>query len=75
MKIKYLIPAIIAVLIGINSCDKDFEEINTNPVSAISMDPEYVFSNAQRNSVLTGYHYEGEIVQQINTPYGGVLEG
>lgn len=75
MKIKYLFPAIIAVLTGMNSCDKDFEEINTNPVSAITMDPEYIFSNAQRNSVQTGLHYEGEIVQQINVPYGGVLEG
>ena len=53
---------------------KDFEEINTNPVSTISWVLN-MSSNAQRNSVLTGYHYEGEIVQQINTPYGGVLEG
>src|SRR5690606_9878494 len=55
------------------SCDKDFEEINTNPSLANDLNPEYLFSNAQRLSAAPSYHYEGEIVQHINTPYGGQL--
>jgi len=65
---------IIALLVSVNiSCDKDFEKINTNPSLANELNPEYLFSNAQRLSAAPSYHYEGEIVQHINTPYGGVL--
>ena len=65
---------IIALLVSANiSCDKDFEEINTNPSLANDLNPEYLFSNAQRLSAAPSYHYEGEIVQHINTPYGGQL--
>lgn len=55
------------------SCDKDFEEINTNPALANDLNPEYLFSNAQRLSAVASYHYQGEVVQHINTPYGGQL--
>lgn len=55
------------------SCDKDFEKINTNPSLANDLNPEYLFSNAQRLSAVASYHYQGEVVQQINTPYGGQL--
>ncbi|WP_257657555.1 SusD/RagB family nutrient-binding outer membrane lipoprotein [Parapedobacter lycopersici] len=65
---------IVALLVSVNiSCDKDFEKINTNPSLANELNPEYLFSNAQRLSAAPSYHYEGEIVQHINTPYGGVL--
>jgi len=71
---RNLIVIIIALLVSVNiSCDKDFEEINTNPSLANDLNPEYLFSNAQRLSAAPSYHYEGEIVQHINTPYGGVL--
>jgi hypothetical protein len=75
MKIKYIYPIILALLVVFSSCDKNFEEINTNPIAATSLDPAYLFANAQRNSAVSTYHYQGEIVQQIVTPYGGVLEG
>lgn len=62
------------LLFIVNSgCDKNFKEINTNPALATDLDPIYLFSNAQRLSAIVSYHYQGEIVQQINTPYGGQL--
>lgn len=75
MKIIYVFPALFALLISVSSCDKDFEKINTNPVLPVNMDPVYQFSSAQLYSVIETIHYQGEIVQQINTPYGGALEG
>src|SRR5690606_41398834 len=62
-----------AVLYASSGCDKNFEEINTNPSLASDLEPAYLFSNAQRLSAIASYHYQGEIVQQINTPYGGLL--
>lgn len=65
---------LITLLCCLNSaCDKDFKEINVNPSLANDLDPAYLFSNAQRLSAIAAYHYQGEIVQQINTPYGGLL--
>ncbi|MDT0645369.1 SusD/RagB family nutrient-binding outer membrane lipoprotein [Zunongwangia sp. F260] len=75
MKINYIIPSFLAISLGLISCDKDFEEINTNPIEPVSLDPVYQFSDAQQSSAIPTYHYQGEIVQQINVPYGGVLEG
>lgn len=67
---------VLAVLLtGLSSCDKDFEEVNRNPVLATTTDPAYLFSNAQFTSAIQTFHYQSEIVQQINTPYTGVLEG
>lgn len=64
---------IIALMVLTTSCDKNFEEINTNPSLANDLAPAYLFSNAQRLSAIPSYHYQGEIVQHINTPYGGLL--
>jgi hypothetical protein len=75
MKKKYLIPTLFALLIGVNSCDKDFVEINTNPVAATTLDPVYQLAQCQFSSAVSDLHYQGEIIQQIITPYGGVLEG
>ncbi len=75
MKIKYIIPAVFALAIGVGSCDKDFVEINTNPIEATTLDPMYQLAQAEYASAVSDYHYQGAIVQQIITPYGGVLEG
>ena len=75
MKKIHVLPILIWFIFCMCSCDKNFEKINTNPVLATSLDPVYQFSNAQLTSVITTAHYEGEIVQQIITPFGGVLEG
>ena len=65
----------LTALLGAGSCDKGFEEVNQNPVLATSLDPGYLFSNSQFGSAVFTIHYQPQIVQQINTPYTGVLEG
>ncbi|MDQ6889507.1 MAG: SusD/RagB family nutrient-binding outer membrane lipoprotein [Bacteroidota bacterium] len=69
----YLFVAVL--LTGLNSCDKNFEKVNMNPVLATSLDPVYLFSNAQFSSAINTISYQNEIVQQIITPFTGVLEG
>ncbi|MGI4899782.1 MAG: SusD/RagB family nutrient-binding outer membrane lipoprotein [Janthinobacterium lividum] len=66
---------LIFLLINFCSCKKDFEAVNTNPVLATTLDASYLFSNAEFNSALPVYYYQPEIVQQLNTPSTGVLEG
>jgi len=63
------------MLTSLNSCDKGFEQINTNPVLATTLDPIYLFSNAQFSSAINTLAYQSAIVQQIVTPFTGVLEG
>ncbi len=47
MKRIYIYLALAVLLTGFTGCDKDFEEINTNPVLATTLDPVYLFTNAQ----------------------------
>lgn len=75
MKKTYIYMMFSMVLMGLNSCDKDFEQINKNPVLATTIDPLYLFSTAQFNSAVNTLHYQSSIVQQIITPYSGVVEG
>ncbi len=75
MKRIYLYLALAVLLTGLTRCDKNFEEINTNPVLATSLDPIYLFSNAQFSSALNTLSYQSPIVQQILAPFTGVLEG
>ena len=66
MKRIYLYILALAVLLtGLTRCDKDFEEINTNPVLATALDPIYLFTNAQFGSALNTLSYQSAIVQQI----------
>lgn len=71
----YLYLALAVLLTGLNGCDKDFEQINTNPVLPTALDPIYLFTNAQFGSALSTLSYQCAIVQQIITPFTGVLEG
>ncbi|QNF35631.1 SusD/RagB family nutrient-binding outer membrane lipoprotein [Adhaeribacter swui] len=72
---KYISLAFAALLLSVSSCDKDFEEINTNPNQATDLDPVYLLNNAQFASGNQSMHfYEGNIVQQVNTPFTGVVE-
>jgi hypothetical protein len=75
MKKSSIYIAIISLGIGFTGCDKDFEEININPVLSETIDPSYIFSNAVVNSAFNTIRYDGAIVQQINTPFTGVLQG
>jgi Starch-binding associating with outer membrane len=67
--------SLICLLTGISSCDKDFEQVNTNPVQATTLDPGYLFSNAQFSSALNTLFYQSALVQEIVTPFTGVNEG
>jgi hypothetical protein len=75
MKRIFIYATALAMLAGASSCDSGFEEVNKNPVLATSVDPVYLFSNAQFGSAIATQNYQMQIVQQINTPYTGVLEG
>ncbi|MCJ8164053.1 SusD/RagB family nutrient-binding outer membrane lipoprotein [Pontibacter sp. E15-1] len=61
----------IALLFGASSCDKDFEEINTNPIEPTALNPEYLFSDAQRTSAVNTLTYQAPIVQQVQIPFSG----
>ncbi len=74
MKKIFIYFTAIAIICGTSSCDKGFEEVNMNPVLATGIDPVYLFSNAQFGSAIATQNYQMQIVQQINTPYTGVLE-
>jgi hypothetical protein len=75
MKKIYMSLVLLALVLSVSSCDKDFEEINTNPNLATDLDPVYLLNSAQFNTAnFATHHYEGEIVQQVNTPYTGTLE-
>src|SRR5690606_25909123 len=63
------------VLLGAVSCDNKFEEINTNPIQPIELNPEYLFSNAQRISAVNTLAYQAAIVQQVQVPYSGEPSG
>jgi hypothetical protein len=75
MKRIYIYLALAVILTGLTRCDKGFEQVNTNPVLATSLDPVYLFAQAQFSSALNTLPYQSAIVQQILTPFTGVLEG
>ncbi|WP_031527943.1 SusD/RagB family nutrient-binding outer membrane lipoprotein [Dyadobacter crusticola] len=75
MKHIFTYLTILGIVVASSACDKGFEDINKNPVLATSLDPIYLFSNAEFTSAIATQNYQMQIVQQINTPYTGVLEG
>ncbi|RYY28164.1 MAG: SusD/RagB family nutrient-binding outer membrane lipoprotein [Chitinophagaceae bacterium] len=50
------------------ACDKDFEEINTNPYAITSVDPGLLLAGAQRSHI-GNWTAEHTIVQQFVSPY------
>lgn len=73
---KYIFGTCMALALLI-SCDKDFEEINTDPVRLISVDPTFQLNTAIIGSS-PGYNnftYEEEIVRHMHTPFQGVGSG
>jgi hypothetical protein len=77
MKKIHSLLALTLLVTVLSSCDKGFEEINRNPVQSTTIDPIYLFSNAQFSTSLTAQtlFYEEAIVQQIITPFTGVNAG
>lgn len=58
----------VAVLVLIGGCDKNFEEINTDPFAINSLDPALLFAGAQRTYV-QGWESENTIVQHFVNPF------
>lgn len=68
---------IAVLMLTFTACDKDFDELNTNKVSPIAVDPVFLLNNA---IILTSFTtgtviYDMGIVQQIISPNSGVLTG
>jgi hypothetical protein len=59
------------------SCDNGFDELNVNKTLPTSLDPAFLLNNAivQSSFPLETIVFEIPIVQQIITPFGGVLGG
>lgn len=76
-KITIYILSLVVVLGFLSSCDKGFDELNTNKTAATSLNPSYLLNNAIIRASFPGQTlpYELAIVQQIVSPNGGVLAG
>lgn len=59
----------------ITSCDEGFDEMNKSKTSATSIDPAIILNRAIINSSASTLIYEIAIVQQIVSPFSGVLTG
>ncbi|WP_339867260.1 SusD/RagB family nutrient-binding outer membrane lipoprotein [uncultured Algoriphagus sp.] len=68
---------IVSILVYSSACDSNFDELNTNKVSATSIDPAFQLNNAIIGSAYsTGtLIYEIGVVQQIVSPNSGLLTG
>lgn len=77
MKKKFLYTPLIALLVGLSSCDKGFDQLNINPTAATSLNPVFTFNNAIINTSFPGSTliFEEGIVQQIFTPNSGINSG
>jgi hypothetical protein len=74
MKTKYALATLLVLFFSVSSCDEGFEELNINPIAPASLDPVYMLVDAQRFG-LDAWHYEAEIVQQLQLLIGGQEEG
>lgn len=68
---------LLILIVGLASCDKDFDTLNINKTAATAINPVFVLNNATINSALTPgtVLYEIGIVQQMVSPNSGVLTG
>jgi hypothetical protein len=74
--IKYSFFLIIVLFAA--SCDKGFDDLNTNKVNPTAIDPLYQLNNAVVNAAFpasTALAYDMGVVQQIISPNNGVLNG
>jgi hypothetical protein len=69
MKSKKYLTLLCSIFLVLGGCDKDFEEVNTNPYAIGSLDPALLFANAQRQSHPGNWEVEQTIVQQFVNAY------
>ena len=76
-KITIYILSLITTLCLLPSCDNGFDELNVNKTQPTSLDPAFLLNNAiiQTSFPQELLVFEMPIVQQIITPFGGVLGG
>ncbi len=77
MKNIFKIGLLSLTLIGLESCDKGFDELNINKTAATAINPVFTLNNASINASHTSavVQYEMGIVQQMISPNSGVLTG
>ncbi len=68
---------LLLALLSLGSCDKGFDQINVNPIAAITLDRVFILNNAIVSSSFSTstLNYDVGIVQQIVSPNSGVLTG
>jgi len=69
---------LLTIVLFASSCDKGFDDLNTNKVNPTSIDPLYQLNNAVVNASFPGNSslaYDIGVVQQIISPNNGVLNG
>jgi hypothetical protein len=71
--VSYLL--VCSIMLVLCRCDKGFEKINTNPALSSNLEPSFLFANAEFSAGQSTIGYPDEIVQQLITPFTGVLEG
>src|SRR4030095_10640767 len=74
--IKYSL--LLTIVLYTSSCDKRFDDLNTNKVHPTAIDPLYQLNNAVVNAAFpasTALAYDMGVVQQIISPNNGVLNG
>ena len=73
---KYIATSILALGLFV-SCDKGFDELNTNPARLTAVDPTFQLNYAiiQSAPVYNNLTYETTIVRQMITPFTGVGTG
>jgi hypothetical protein len=59
----------------ITSCENGFDELNKSKTGATSIDPAFILNRAITSSSTSTIIYEIGIVQQIISPFSGVLTG
>lgn len=62
-------------LLAMNSCDKGFQDVNVDSFSLTTIDPDYLFSNAEQLTIMSLVDYDASIVQQVITVQPGTLAG
>lgn len=75
-KIQFLMP-LVALALGVSSCDKDFDQLNVNPTAATALNPVFLLNNAYINTTFPNSTlvFEHPIVQQLFSPNSGILAG
>ena len=81
-RIKLLLSVLILSGFMLQGCEKGFDDLNTNRVDPVSLDPQFVMNKGIMDATyrdnfatLQTLCYDFGIVQQVITPFGSSLSG